>query len=231
MITIQNDHIVFAGREHLTPDYQLPLLRLERCPFCQREIIRVWFPLPDGVKQINPVRYEGLPKDKHYRSAFRTVLIPGYQGLVRRSLLHWADSNQVLCEGLNVFCSPSRLQNLRDLLRQCRYEFRLGEERKPILDLLEQLSDEQWGYLADEVLPQYLGVPSPWGEIRAPVEEVSGDSSSTLVLKQPEYLGEGADFYEWRDEIGAQFARFIRELVAPSLRLAREDRYAQIRPW
>jgi len=231
MITIQNDRIEFIRARRLTPDYSLPLLRLERCPFCQEEILRAWFGLPKGVEEISPARYEGLPEDQSYKSAFQVVGTPGYEGLIRRKgALHWYDTNQAVCPGLAVFCSLSRPANLEGVMSHLRYSFLRGEEERQIGPLLDRLSDDQWDVLAQDVLPRYLDVPFTWGEIRAPVEELSGQLSSALVFKEPE-RAEPQRWGEWRDQNAPQVARFLREFLAPALQPARGDRYAQIRPW
>lgn len=229
MIAIEGDHILLTCPGRSVPTYWLPLLRLERCPFCGEEIVRAWFGLPEGVREIPPVRYEGLAAREDYKSAFHVVLAPGYQGLVRRSLLHWHDSSQSLCRDVVVCPSPSRPANLQELLHHLRRFFSMGKEGEQITTTLDSLSHEQWDDLAREVLGQYLGVPFGWGEIRAPREELSGESSPILVLKEAE-RPEG-DRREWRDRVTVEFGCFLQELVAPVLHPGRGERYAQIRPW
>lgn len=228
MITIVGTNIAFY-KAGLFATYELPLLRLERCPFCREGIIRAWFSLPEGVRKISPLPYEGLPLREEYKSAFQIVLVPGYEGLVRRCRLYWQDSNQAICKRLYTCTSPSRSVNLRELLSEVSYCYPLGDAREEITRLLGRLSDDQWDYLAHAVLPQYLNTPFAWGGIRAPVEELSGESSATLVLKKAE--GPETDWREWRDSVSPEAVGFIRELVTAALQPGRGERYAQIRPW
>ena len=240
MIAIEDNHIIF--REGPMPTHCLPLLRLERCPFCGEGIIRAWFPLPEGLAEINPTRYEGLPAREDYKSAFQVLCIPGYEGLVRRSRLYWNASNQVICKHLHVWSAPSRAANLRDLLHHVRYSFPMGAEGQEMAELLSSLTSEQWEYIAEQTLPQYLGSSFSWGEIRTLQEELSGAPSPVLALMLAE-CPEGADPFQWRETCRLECARFARDLVTPALEWARErerarpgpsargERYAQIRPW